>query len=105
MSGTPPVVRGSTHSDAPCSAVLLVRDSAAENAGLWVLGQLSELPRAKLDTVSTPALTKMSPSPALMACSAMRVVCTLDAQYLVTVVPGRLSYPASTDTTRPRLKP
>ena len=43
--------------------------------GMW-----SEVPFAKRDTVSTPAETKMSPSPALMAWKAIRVVCTDEEQ-------------------------
>ena len=31
-------------------------------------------------TVSTPAATKTSPSPARMACAAMRIVCSDDEQ-------------------------
>ena len=43
--------------------------------GMW-----SEVPFAKRDTVSTPAETKMSPSPALIAWKAIRVVCTDEEQ-------------------------
>ena len=35
---------------------------------------------AKLETISTPAETKTSPSPALIAWKAIRVVCTDEAQ-------------------------
>jgi len=41
---------------------------------------LSEAPLAKRDTVSTPAATKTSPSPARIACAAMRMVCSDDEQ-------------------------
>ena len=54
-------------------------------------GQLSLLPLAKRLTHSTPAEMNTSPSPALIAWKAIRVVCSEDEQYLVTVVPGRLS--------------
>ena len=54
-------------------------------------GQLSLLPLAYLLTHSTPAEMNASPSPALIAWNAIRVVCTEDAQYLVIVVPGRWS--------------
>jgi hypothetical protein len=76
---------------APFSAVLTVRASASANSGLCVSGHESELPLANRDTVSTPALMNTSPSPALMACMAILVVCRLDAQYLVTVQPGMWS--------------
>jgi hypothetical protein len=46
-----------------------------------------------------------SPSPALMAWYAIRVVCNDEAQYRVSVAPGRKSYPSMTATTRARLKP
>ena len=51
---------------------------AATVAG--VAGHESEVPWAKRDTVSTPAETKTSPSPARIACSAIRVVCSDDEQ-------------------------
>ena len=54
-------------------------------------GQLSLLPLAKRLTHSTPAEMNASPSPALIAWNAIRVVCSDDEQYRVTVVPGRLS--------------
>ena len=63
------------------------------------------MPFAKRDTVSTPAETKMSPSPALIAWNAIRVVCTDDAQYRVTVAAGTWSMPLSTLTIRPMLLP
>ena len=43
-------------------------------------GRWSEVPFANRDTVSTPALTYTSPSPALIAWNAIRVVCTEDEQ-------------------------
>ena len=45
------------------------------------------------------------PSAALIAWNAIRVVCSDDEQYRFTVVPGRKSYPSSTATARPMLKP
>ena len=63
-----------------CSAVAFVRSPASANSGLWVSGHESELPRANRDTVSTPAEMNTSPSPALIACSAIRVVCSDDEQ-------------------------
>ena len=54
-------------------------------------GQLSLLPFANRLTHSTPAEMNASPSPALMAWYAIRVVCSEDEQYLVTVVPGNPS--------------
>ena len=55
-------------------------------------------------THSTPTLRNTSPSPARIACAAIRVVWSDDAQYLVTVVPGTLSRVRML-MTRPRLKP
>jgi hypothetical protein len=40
----------------------------------------SELPLTKRDTISTPAEMKTSPSPALIACRAIRVVCSEEEQ-------------------------
>ncbi len=57
-----------------------MRASASANTGLWVSGRLSELPFANRDTVSTPAEMNTSPSPALIAWKAMRVVWTDDEQ-------------------------
>ena len=68
-----------------------VRCRASANTGLVVSGRLSELPFANRDTVSTPAEMNTSPSPALIAWNAIRVVCTDDEQYRVTVAPGRWS--------------
>ncbi len=48
---------------------------------------------------------KASPSPALMAWKAIRVVCTLEEQNRLTVAPGRWSSPASTATTRAMFMP
>jgi hypothetical protein len=48
---------------------------------------------------------KQSPSPALMAWAAMRMVWSDDEQYRLTVTPGTSSIPARIDTTRARLKP
>ncbi len=62
------------------SAVCLVRASASANSSLWVSGQPSEVPFGKWDTVSTPAEMKTSPSPALMAWKAIRVVCSEEEQ-------------------------
>ena len=64
----------------PPSAVFSVRAFASSNSGLLVSGQWSEVPLANRDTVSTPAETKTSPSPALIAWNAIRVVCTDEAQ-------------------------
>ncbi|RPK58030.1 hypothetical protein EES42_38670 [Streptomyces sp. ADI95-17] len=79
-SGTTPSSRGSCQSSPPRSARAAVRASASANSGLWVSGQLSELPFEKRDTISTPAEMKTSPSPALMACSAIRLVWSEEEQ-------------------------
>ena len=54
-------------------------------------GQESLLPLASRLTHSTPAEMYTSPSPALIAWNAIRVVCSDDEQYRLTVVPGRWS--------------
>ncbi len=74
-SGTRPSSRGSCQVVFSCWATAAVRASASAKNGLCVSGSESELPFAKRDTISTPAEMNTSPSPALMACSAMRVVC------------------------------
>ena len=56
-----------------------------------VSGSESLLPLTCRLTVSTPAEMNTCPSPALIACMAIRVVCRDDAQYRVSVVPGRWS--------------
>jgi len=56
-----------------------------------VSGQASAVPLPNRDTVSTPAEMNTSPSPALIAWNAIRVVCSDDEQYRLTVVPGRKS--------------
>ena len=61
------------------------------NSGFWVSGRPSEEPLTNRDTVSTPAEMNTSPSPARIACMAIRVVCSDDEQYRVMVVPGRKS--------------
>jgi hypothetical protein len=90
-SGTWPSSRGSRQPGAPAPDRAAVRSSAVANTGLCVSGQLSLLPFAYLLTHSTPAEMNASPSPALMAWNAIRVVCSEDEQYLVIVVPGRWS--------------
>jgi hypothetical protein len=54
--------------------------AAASNFGFWVSGSESELPFANRDTISTPAEMNTSPSPARIACSAIRVVCSDEEQ-------------------------
>ena len=56
------------------------RASASAKTGLWVSGSESLLPFTNRDTISTPAEMKTSPSPALIACIAMRVVCSDEEQ-------------------------
>ena len=68
-----------------------MRSCAAANRGFLVSGWPSEEPLTNRDTVSTPAEMNTSPSPARMACIAIRVVCSEDAQYRVMVAPGRKS--------------
>ena len=83
-------MRGSCQSVAPWAAVA-VRSAASSNSGFLVSGKESELPLMNRDTVSTPAEMNASPSPALMAWKAIRMVCSDDEQYRLTVVPGRKS--------------
>ena len=78
-SGTAPFSRGSTQSTPPW-AVSAVRRSPSAKTGLCVSGSESELPLAKRETVSTPAEMNTSPSPALIAWNAIRVVCTDEEQ-------------------------
>lgn len=79
-SGTRPSSRGSCQDAPSLAATSAVRASASAKNGLWVSGRLSELPFVKRDTSSTPAEMKTSPSPALMACRAMRVVWSEEEQ-------------------------
>ena len=53
-------------------------------------GRPSELPRAYRDTISTPAEMNTSPSPALIAWNAIRVVCSDEAQYRVSGRAGQV---------------
>ena len=48
--------------------------------GVAVSGSESELPFVNRDTVSTPAEMNTSPSPARIACMAIRVVCSDEEQ-------------------------
>ena len=83
-------MRGSCHSSAP-SDCLAVRAWASSNSAFLLFGAPSAAPTPKRDTVSTPAEMNTSPSPALIAWNAIRVVCSDDEQYRLTVVPGRKS--------------
>ena len=80
MSGTSPCSRGSTQASAPLSATLAPRPSASAKAGFCVSGSESLLPFTNRETISTPAEMNTSPSPALIACMAMRVVCSDEEQ-------------------------
>jgi hypothetical protein len=91
MSGMAPSSRGSCQTGAPTSARCAERSSAPANTALRVSGQLSLLPWPNRLTHSTPAEMNTSPSPALMAWKAIRVVCSDEEQYRVIVVPGSLS--------------
>ena len=86
-----PSWRGSCQGPVSPSALCWVRFSAPANSALCVSGQESLLPLANRLTVSTPAEISTSASPALIAWNAIRVVCSDDEQYRVTVVPGSLS--------------
>src|SRR2546427_2414425 len=99
MSGSP---EGGSHDDAP-----LVRScdrfSASENFELC--GPVSAAPNWNRDTVSTPAHTNTSPSPARIACAAMRIACNDEEQYRLTVTPGTSGMPARMAATRAALYP
>src|SRR3954466_13668533 len=97
MSGRP---LGGVHSLAPWVRSA-VRASDSANDSLW--GPVSAAPCLKRLTVSTPAHTKASPSPALMAWAAMRLRRSDDEQYRLTVTPGTVSRPERMATTRDRL--
>jgi hypothetical protein len=58
---------------------LSVRLTASSKSGLWAAA-MSAMPFANRLTVSTPRDRKTSPSPALIAWNAMRVVCRLEEQ-------------------------
>jgi hypothetical protein len=64
---------------------------------------MSAAPWANRLTVSTPAATKASPSPTLMAWAAMRIACSDDEQYRLTVTPGTFGMPARIAVTRAML--
>ena len=89
MSGSSPSSRGSCHGPASPLRARSARLCASSNSGFLVSGHESLLPLANLLTHSTPAEMYASPSPALMAWNAMRIVCSDDEQYRLTVVPGR----------------
>ena len=84
-----PSSRGSCHGPASPAAIRSARRRASEKAGFCVSGHESLLPLASRLTHSTPAEMYTSPSPALIAWKAIRVVCRDDEQYRLTVVPGR----------------
>ena len=75
-----PSSRGSCQPSAPPLAALAVCAQASPNSGFMVSGSESLLPLTCRLTVSTPAEMNTSPSPALIACMAIRVVCRDDAQ-------------------------
>ena len=60
-----------------CAAV---RSCASSNSAFLVSGGPSGVPMPNRDTVSTPAEMNTSPSPALIAWNAIRVVCSDDEQ-------------------------
>jgi hypothetical protein len=68
------------HGGWPPALRAVVRVSATANSGLWVSGSPSDMPFPKRLTVSTPPATNVSPSPAWMACAAMRIVCSDEEQ-------------------------
>ena len=68
-----------------------MRACASANIAFLLFGPPSAAPSPNRDTVSTPAEMNASPSPALIAWNAIRVVCSDDEQYRLTVVPGRKS--------------
>src|SRR3954447_25469685 len=99
MSGSPD---GGSHDDAP---LVRSRDCSSAPANCGLCGPVSAAPNWKRDTVSTPAQTNASPSLALIACAAMRMACSDDEQYRLTVTPGTSGMSASTAATRATLYP
>src|SRR4051812_2645508 len=97
MSGSPD---GGSHDAAPLVRSR-VRSSASENLVLW--GPVSDAPNWNRETVSTPAHTNTSPSPARIAWAAMRIACNEDEQYRLTVTPGTSGMPARMAATRAAL--
>src|SRR5580658_5022273 len=91
---------GGVHGSVTAGLRAAVRASASANIGLW--GPVSEAPNWKRLTVSTPPARNTSPSPALMAWAAMRMVWSDDEQYRLTVTPGT-STPARRAATRATL--
>jgi len=77
MSGSP---SGAVYVSSPPWAVACVRAIASAKRGLRAVSGPSEVPLTKRDVISTPADTNACPSPARIACIAMRVVCSDDAQ-------------------------
>ncbi len=74
-------MRGSCQMPASPAAAFSVRAIASSNSGFLEFGAPSAPPEMpKLDTLSTPPEMRTSASPALMACSAIRVVCNDDEQ-------------------------
>src|SRR5438046_8877544 len=104
MSGTAPSLRGSCQIGVSAPDRASVRASAWVNTEFLVSGQLSLLPLPNRLTHSTPAETNTSPSPALIAWKAIRVVCSDDEQYRVTGGPGIASTPSLPATTRRKLQ-
>ena len=89
------------------SAYFSVRCTASAKTSLNELGSPTPADPKFLyrETHSTPALTKMSPSPDLIAWKAIRAVWVDDAQNRLTVVAGVLSQPSWTATRRAMLPP
>ncbi|OPZ52307.1 MAG: hypothetical protein BWY91_02368 [bacterium ADurb.BinA028] len=101
-----PSSRGSVHTSF-VTAMTSLRVIAGWKSGFWSLASEPPAP-ANLpycDTHSTPPERNTSPSPALIAWKAIRVVCTDEAQNRLTVEAGRWSKPASTAMTRAMLAP
>src|SRR3954468_22991880 len=97
MSGRPD---GGSHDDAP---LVRSRDCSSALANFGLCGPVSAAPNWNRETVSTPAATNTSPSPALMAWDAMRIACSDDEQYRFTVTPGTSGIPARMAATRAAL--
>ena len=105
-SGSRPSSRGSVQV-ALVRATSALRAAASANRGFWASASLPPAP-AKLvycETHSTPPTRKVSPSPALIAWKAIRIVWVELAQNRFTVAAGRWSMPASTAMTRARFDP
>jgi hypothetical protein len=106
MSGSIPASRGSVQV-ALDAAISAERAAESANRGFWVSASLPPAPANEVycETHSTPPTKNVSPSPALIAWKAIRIVWVELAQKRLIVAAGRWSMPASTAMTRAMFDP